>query len=233
MRDRGSHRPEPVQNKQALGIRLADIRAQAPGSAALYIRHVRPHFENNSEDIFLVTRHKKKITNLSSILRKMVYLATVKFLHPTCLRQIVETESSTHLSAEQQAFVSEDQKHTSTVAEMKYKKLRSREVAAKAKEAFATTGKTSTLSLSPTRNSVSEHNSMATNIKTEEADATTRLPPKKVPFSGEEGTCLFNGIQQNGWGRWTQILHDSNYHFHAKRTCETLHQRAVLKKLCK
>ena len=79
----------------------------------------------------------------------MVYSATGKYIYPTRLRQIVKTENSTHLSAEQQAFVSKDQKHTSTVARMKYKKLRSRDVAAKAKEAFATIGKTSTLSLSP------------------------------------------------------------------------------------
>ena len=137
----------------------------------LYIRHVRPHFESNSEDILLVTRHGKKLTKLSSILGNLVYAATGKYIHPTRLRQIVETESSTHLSAEQQAFVSENQKHTSQVARIKYKKFRSRDVAAKAKEALATIGKTSTLSsLSPTENSSSEHNATTTNIKTEDAD---------------------------------------------------------------
>ena len=200
----------------------------------LYIRHVRPHFESNSEDILLVTRHGKKLTKLSSILDNLVYTATGKYIHPTRLRQIVETESSTHLSAEQQAFVSENQKHTSAVARLKYKKFRSRDVAAKAKEALATIGKTSTLSLSPTENSASEHNATTTNIKTEDADVTKRPPPaKKVPFSVAEDKCLINGIKQYGWGRWTQILHDSTYHFHPKRTCQTLHQRAVLRKMRK
>ena len=201
----------------------------------LYIRHVRPHFESNSEDILLVTRHGKKLTKLSSILGNLVYTATGKYIHPTRLRQIVETESSTHLSAEQQAFVSENQKHTSQVARIKYKKFRSRDVAAKAKEALATIGKTSTLSsLSPTENSASEHNATTTNIKTEDADDTKRPPPaKKVPFSVAEDKCLINGIKQYGWGRWTQILHDSTYHFHPKRTCQTLHQRAVLRKMRK
>ena len=85
----------------------------------LYIRHVRPHFENNSEDILLETRHGKKFTKLSSILGKLVYSAIGKYIHPTRLRQMVETESSTHISAEQQSFVSEDQKHTSTVVRIR------------------------------------------------------------------------------------------------------------------
>ena len=86
----------------------------------------------------------------------------------------METESSTHLSAEQQVFVSEDQKHTSAVARIKYKKVRLRDVAAKAKEALATIGKISTLSLPPTGNSVSEH----IKIKIEEVDATKRSTSK-------------------------------------------------------
>ena len=163
---------------------------------------MRPHFENNSEDILLVTRHGKEFNKLSSILGKMVYSTTGKYIHPTRLRQVVETESSTHLSAEHQAFVSKDQKHTSNVANVKYKKLRSRNVAAKAKEALATIGKTITLSLLPVENSVSEHNLTTTNIKIEEADATKRSPLKKVPISRDEETCLFNEIQQYGWGRW-------------------------------
>ena len=161
----------------------------------------------------------------------LVYSATGKCIYPTRLRQIIETERSTHLSAEQQAFVSENQKHTSAVARIKYKKVCLRDVAAKAKEALATIGKTSALSLSPSASSVSEDNSTTTaNIKTEEeADATKSSPrPKKVPFSRDEDKCLLNGIQQYGWGRWTQILHDSNYHFHPKRSSQTLHQRAVL-----
>ena len=110
----------------------------------------------------------------------LVYSATGKCIYPTRLRQIIETERSTHLSAEQQAFVSEDQKHTSSVARLKYKKLRSRDVVAKGKEALATIGKTSTLSLSPSENSVSEHNSTTTTIiKTEEADAAKRSPPRQ------------------------------------------------------
>ena len=77
----------------------------------------------------------------------MVYSATGQYIHHTRLHQIVETESSIYLNAKQQAFVSEDQKHTFNCARVKYKKLRSRDVSAKAKEALATTGKTFTLSL--------------------------------------------------------------------------------------
>ena len=77
----------------------------------LYIRHVRPHL-NNSEDTLLVTIHGKKLTKLSSIVGNLVYLATGKYIDPTRLRKIVETESATHLSAEQQAYVFENQKQT-------------------------------------------------------------------------------------------------------------------------
>ena len=100
---------------------------------------MRPHFENNSEDIVLVTKHGKKLTKLSSILGNLVYSATGKYIHPTRLRKIVEPESLTHLSAEQQAYVFENQKHTSAVARVKYKEVRSQDVAAKAKEDLATT----------------------------------------------------------------------------------------------
>ena len=34
----------------------------------LYIRHVSPHFENNSEDILLVTRHGKNLPNYQAFL---------------------------------------------------------------------------------------------------------------------------------------------------------------------
>ena len=159
----------------------------------LYIRHVRPHFESNSEDILLVTRHGKNSPNYRAFLGKWsTRRPTGKYIHPTRLRQIVETESSTHLSADQQAFVSEDQKHTSNVARVKYKKLRSRDAATKAKEALSTIGNKSTLTLSPSGKSVSEHNSTTTNMNTEEADATKRSPPKKVPFSRDEDTVQRN-----------------------------------------
>ena len=102
----------------------------------------------------------------------MVYSATGKYIHPTWLRQIVETDSSTRLGAEQQAFVSEDQKHTSHVARVEYKKLCSQDFVAKAKEALATIGKTPMLSLSHIGNFVSVHNSMTINMKTDKEDAT-------------------------------------------------------------
>ena len=72
---RGHDRPESVR------IRLADIRAIAPGSAAP-VRSTRgPFFEYNNENLLLVTRHSKKLTKLSSILGKMVFSATGKYIH--------------------------------------------------------------------------------------------------------------------------------------------------------
>ena len=66
----GSHQPEPVQNKRALQIQLSDIWATTPGSAAPVHSTCVSHFENNNEDLLLVTRHMKIPTRLSSILRE-------------------------------------------------------------------------------------------------------------------------------------------------------------------
>ena len=90
---------------------------------SLYIWHICTCFENNRENLLLITRHGKKLTKLSSILENMVFSATGKYINPTCLRQIVESESPTHLRAELQALVSEDQKHTTQVASIKKKRL--------------------------------------------------------------------------------------------------------------
>ncbi len=79
------------------------------------------------------------------MLGNLVHQATGKYIHPTRLRQIIETESASKLSTEQQSFVSEDQKHTTHVARVSYQKMRSRDVAIRAKEALATLGKTSSL----------------------------------------------------------------------------------------
>ena len=155
----------------------------------LYIRNIRPHFESKSENILIVTRHGKKTNQTIQYSWKIGLLGDL---------QIYQPYEATPNSGDWELNLSEDQKHTSNVAKVKYKKLGSRDVATKAKEALATIGKRFTLSLSPIGNSVSEHNSTTTNIKTEKVDATKRSPQKKVPFSRDEDTCLFKGIQQMG-----------------------------------
>ena len=58
----------------------------------------------------------------------------VKYIHPTRYRQIVETTSAERLTREEQEIISEDQKHSSTVAKIHYKKKQSRTIALQGKQ---------------------------------------------------------------------------------------------------
>jgi len=58
----------------------------------------------------------------------LVHQAIGKYINPTRYRQIVETESSERLNLQEQQYVSEDQKHSSKVAQVFYKKKHSRKV---------------------------------------------------------------------------------------------------------
>ena len=59
----------------------------------------------------------------------IVHQAIGKYIHPTRYRQIVETASADRLSRSEQEIISEDQKHSSDVAKVHYKKKQSRIVA--------------------------------------------------------------------------------------------------------
>ena len=197
-----------------------------------YIKHVRPRLNPVCKFVF-VTRNGKQLTKLSSILGNMVYQAVGKYIHPTRLRQVIETESTLHLSPEEQAAVSEDQKHSSRVARVYYKKLRSRDVAFKAKTALASLGKLS-VSPSPLQETsssssveVSPPEEPQPDIKTEE-DQSVRV--RKTAFSKEEDAQLKDGIKKHGWGNWTAILRDRNYKFCTSRIAATLQRRAKQRK---
>ena len=98
-----------------------------------YIKFVRPRL-NPICDYVLITRNGNQMSKLSSTLGKLVFEAIGKYIHPTRLRQIIETPSGQHLTVEEQQIISEDQKHSSKVAKIHYKKLRSRDIARKAKK---------------------------------------------------------------------------------------------------
>ena len=76
------------------------------------------------------------MTRISDIFGTLVFQAIGKYIHPTRYRQIIETESAEKLTVDDQNAPSEDQKHTSFVAKVHYKKLQSRLVAEKGKEAM-------------------------------------------------------------------------------------------------
>ena len=64
----------------------------------------------------MITRCGKQQGKSSSLLEKIVYKAIGKYIHPTRYRQIIETTCATNLPQEEQEIVSEDQKHSSSVA---------------------------------------------------------------------------------------------------------------------
>ena len=100
-----------------------------------YIMHIRPLLIPQC-DYVLVTRNGTQIKNFSILMSKIVFAAIGKYVHPTRYRQILETESSRKLSAEEQDMVSRDQKHSSQVARTYYQKRSSREIATHAKRAM-------------------------------------------------------------------------------------------------
>ena len=198
-----------------------------------YIRHIRVHFEPVN-DYLLLTKNGKQLSQLSTIFGNMVYDAIGKYIHPTRLRQIIETESAANLTCEDQAIISEDQKHSSHVAKVFYKKQRSRDVAVKAKKALTHLAKNnayfSTVSLSK-MNVCDENDTKATepvaDVKWEEPTVDVK---KKIPFTKEEDTYLKMGIKKYGWGSWSNILRDPHYTFNTIRKPQTLARRATLRK---
>ena len=99
----------------------------------IYIETVRPHL-NPSCDYVLVTNGGKQYTSFSTAMALLVKEAIGKYINPTRYRQIVETESASRLSSEEQSIISRDQKHSSNVAERSYKKRLSRDIATKGKQ---------------------------------------------------------------------------------------------------
>ena len=98
-----------------------------------YIDNVRPLF-NPSCDFLLVSQNGTQYKSLTAAMTMLVYEAIGKHIHPTRYRQIVETASAQRLSREEQETISEDQKHSSMVAKVHYKKVQSRHVALKGKK---------------------------------------------------------------------------------------------------
>lgn len=95
-----------------------------------YITYVRPLIHPKC-DFILINKNGNQLSKLSDTMGKLVFEAIGKYIHPTRYRQIIETESSELLDSTEQQWVSEDQKHSSNVAKLHYRKKRSRDVALK------------------------------------------------------------------------------------------------------
>ena len=93
-----------------------------------YTTYIRPQL-NPQCHYLLVSRNGTQLKKLGDIFGRMVFQAIGRYIHPTRYRQIVETESSKSLSPDEQNQLSLDQKHSSRVARVHYRKLESQQVA--------------------------------------------------------------------------------------------------------
>ena len=78
--------------------------------------------------------HIDTFQSLTTAMTMLVHEAIGKYINPTRYRQIIETEGSDRLSHAEQQILSEDQKHSSRVAQIHYKKKQSRRVAEEGKK---------------------------------------------------------------------------------------------------
>jgi len=206
-----------------------------------YTDFVRPKLSPSCEYL-LVCKGGNQLSNLGDIFGRMVFQAIGKYINPTRYRQIIETESANLLSVEEQSVISLDQKHTSNVAQVHYKKRRSRDVAKRSTECIQ-----KMLAIAQQENSciplenkneepeLREANAPEENIKTISTETpdmrTDSKRRKKCPFTKEEDNFLIKGIKKYGQGRWTNILNDPEYKFHPSRKNSTLIMRAKAKKI--
>ena len=103
-----------------------------------YIKYIRP-FLHPDCDYLLVYRNGKQLSKLTDCFSILVFEAIAKYANPTRYRQLrykIETESCENLELEECTWISEDQKHSSQVAKLHYRKKRSREVALKGQSCF-------------------------------------------------------------------------------------------------
>ena len=97
-----------------------------------YVDFVRPMLKPSC-DYLLVSTTGNQYQSLTNAMTILVYQAIRKYIHPTRYRQIVETSSGDRLSREEQEVILEDQKHSSKVAKVYYKKKQSRNIALQGK----------------------------------------------------------------------------------------------------
>ena len=228
---------------------LTDISMQVLDG---YIDHIRPHLKPTC-DYVLVTRNGGQHNKLGELMSKLVFDAIGKYVHPTRYRQIVETASSKKLSSNAQGTISEDQKHSSVVARVHYQKQRSREIATKAHEYLETLygEKGSALEMdvrsrlsdksasSPEQEEIDdgsvpeEHNILITPTDSKSKNASKTpdsLPGRKILlFTPEEDQYLRMGLERHGFGNWTAILRDPDFHFQTGRKSNSLLNRAARK----
>ena len=197
-----------------------------------YMNYIRPRL-NPACNYLLVCRNGKQTSKLTNIFGRIVYEAIGKYINPTRYRQIIETKSIEKHDTSEQANLSQDQKHTSTVAKIYCEKRKSEDIAAKAKKIMDKlrdkSEPSSVINLinSDTESSTSNNASLGSSGSTKVGTfSVNNIRMKKAPFSEMEDSFLKQGVLKYGMGKWTSILNDSNYKFHSSWKASTLAARA-------
>ena len=99
----------------------------------MYISAIRPRMQPKCNYV-VISNTGNQYTSFTTAMTMLVKQAIGKYVHPTRLRQIVESTSNDRLTPAEQEAVTADQKHASYVAQRSYKKKLSRDVASKSKE---------------------------------------------------------------------------------------------------
>ena len=210
-----------------------------------YIWYVRPLLKPQC-DFVLVNRNGDQHSKLGEIMSKLVFDAIGKYIHPTRYRQIVETQSLNQLTSEEQRVLSEDQKHSSAVAKVHYQKQRSREVALKGHECLQKLqGAKGSEVDEDVHARLGDSHVRGPGLQLKECKISALLP-KRTPclkeilrshsnirhvlkFTKAEDDFLKEGITKHGFGQWTAILRDADFHFQDGRTADSLKKRAGMK----
>ena len=138
----------------------------------LYLEHVRPRLQPTC-DYLLVSTNGTQYQSITSAMVMLVHQAIGKNINPTRYRQIIETESSDRLTLDEQRVISEDQKHSSTVAKVYYKKKQSRLVAIGGKQCMDKMTEKSRVGIKS--NLVALYNEMATNFDENVLETSRRI----------------------------------------------------------
>ena len=216
-----------------------------------YISVVRPLLKPRCEFV-LVTRNGGQHSKLGDVMSKQVFDAIGKYIHPTCYRQIVETQSLNQLNSTEQRILSEDQKHSSAVARVHYQKQRSREVATKGHECLQKLQGAKGFELEEEiysrfgsncsdserqderltkrgKETGDEQAPRASNTMSSEQPCIKRVHRRVLKFTPDEDRFLKQGIKRHGIGQWTAILRDHDFKFQDGRMADSLKKGAELK----
>ena len=220
---------------------LADANMQVLNG---YISYVRPLLKPRC-DFVLVNRNGDQHGKLGEVMSKLMFDAIGKYIHPTRYRQIVETQSLNQLSSEEQRIWSEDQKQSSAVAKVHYQKQRSREVALKGHECLQKLQGSKGSEVDEDvqarlGDSTSEAGPSVERVQNISSSPKKDVLPKRIlrshknirhvlKFTKEEDDFLKEGITKHGFGQWTAILRDNDFHFQEGRTADSLKKRAGMK----